>query len=48
MALRGVDEQLDIIKSQMYGWFYTHCGVKAKIYSWPLIGVVKSILQVLS
>ena len=30
VALRGVDEQLDIVKSQLHGWFYTRCGVKDK------------------
>ena len=33
VALRGVNEQLDIVKSQLHCWFYTRCGVKDKTCS---------------
>ena len=33
VALCGVDNQLDIVKSQLHCWFYTRCSVKDKICS---------------
>ena len=38
VPLRGVDEQLDLVKSQLLGWFYTRCGVKDKICSLAIDG----------